>query len=33
MAIYKMRKRNGAIVSFDKNRIEQAITLAIQSIG
>lgn len=28
-----MRKRNGAIVSFDKKRIEQALTLAIQSIG
>ena len=33
MAIYKMRKRNGAIVSFDKKKIENAITLALQSIG
>ncbi len=33
MAIYKIRKRNGAIVSFDRNKIEEAIRKAIESIG
>lgn len=33
MAIYKVRKRNGAIVSFDKSKIEKAISLAIESVG
>ncbi|MCF7834693.1 ribonucleoside triphosphate reductase [Candidatus Gracilibacteria bacterium] len=32
MAIYKVRKRNGAIVSFDKKRIETAIKLAFESL-
>jgi hypothetical protein len=32
MAIYKVRKRNGAIVSFDKSKIEKAIRLAIESV-
>ena len=31
MAIYKVRKRNGAVVSFDRAKIERAIKLAIQS--
>ncbi|MDD2515631.1 MAG: ribonucleoside triphosphate reductase [Candidatus Gracilibacteria bacterium] len=33
MAIYKVRKRNGAIVTFDRNKIEDAIKKAIQSVG
>ena len=33
MAIYKVRKRNWAIVSFDKNKIEHAIKRAIESVG
>lgn len=33
MAIYKVRKRNGAIVSFDRNKIEQAIKKSIESVG
>jgi ribonucleoside-triphosphate reductase len=33
MAIYKMRKRNGAIVSFDQDKIEHAITRAIEAVG
>lgn len=33
MAIYKVRKRNGAIVSFDRNKIENAIKRAIESVG
>lgn len=33
MAIYKVRKRNGAIVSFDRSKIEKAISLAIESVG
>ncbi len=33
MAIYKVRKRNGAIVSFDRNKIEKAIKRAIESVG
>jgi len=31
MAIYRVRKRNGAIVSFDKERIETAIKKAIEA--
>ena len=33
MAIYKVRKRNGAIVSFDRSKIEHAIKKAIESVG
>ena len=33
MAIYKIRKRNGTIVTFDRLRIEAAIEKAIQSVG
>ena len=33
MAIYKMRKRNGAIVSFDQAKIEHAIKRAIEAVG
>jgi anaerobic ribonucleoside-triphosphate reductase len=33
MAIYKVRKRNGAIVSFDRSKIENAIKRAIESVG
>ncbi len=33
MAIYKVRKRNWAIVDFDKSRIEKAIKLAFESVG
>lgn len=33
MAIYKVKKRNGAIVSFDRSKIENAIKLSIQSVG
>jgi len=33
MAIYKIRKRNWSIVSFDRDKIEKAIKLAIQSVG
>ncbi len=33
MAIYKIRKRNGSIVTFDRSRIEQAITRAIEAVG
>jgi len=32
MAIYKVKKRNGAIVSFDRIKIEQAIKKAIESV-
>lgn len=32
MVIYKIRKRNWAIVSFDKSKIEKAIHLAIESV-
>jgi len=31
MAIYKVRKRNGAIVTFDKVKIEEAIKRAIKA--
>lgn len=33
MAIYKVRKRNWAIVDFDKSKIEKAIRLAFESVG
>jgi len=33
MAIYKIRKRNGAISSFDISKIESAITKAFEAIG
>lgn len=33
MAIYKLRKRNGAIVTFDRQKIEHAIHLAIEAVG
>jgi ribonucleoside-triphosphate reductase len=33
MAIYKVRKRNGTIVTFDRVKIEKAIKKAIQSVG
>lgn len=33
MAIYKVRKRNGAIVTFDRTKIEHAIRLAIEAVG
>lgn len=33
MAIYKVRKRNWAIVSFDRTKIEHAIKRAIESVG
>ena len=33
MAIYKVRKRNGAIIDFDINKIESAIKKAIEAVG
>ena len=33
MAIYKVRKRNGAIVTFDKTKISEAIKKAIIAVG
>jgi ribonucleoside-triphosphate reductase (formate) len=33
MAIYKVRKRNGAIIDFDITRIEAAIKKAIEAVG
>ena len=33
MAIYKVKKRNGAIVTFDKMKIEKVLEKAIQSVG
>jgi len=33
MAIYKVKKRNGAIVSFDRSKIEKVIKRAIESVG
>ena len=33
MAIYKVRKRNGAIIDFDISRIELAIKRAIEAVG
>jgi ribonucleoside-triphosphate reductase len=33
MVIYKIRKRNGAIVSFDRTKIENAIKKAFEAVG
>lgn len=33
MAIYKVRKRNGAIIDFDISRIEIAVKRAIEAVG
>lgn len=33
MAIYKLKKRNGAIVTFDRSKIESAIRLAVEAVG
>ena len=33
MAIYKVRKRNGAIIDFDIAKIESAIKKAIEAVG
>ena len=33
MALYKVRKRNGAIVTFDKSKIEISIKKAIESVN
>lgn len=33
MAIFKVRKRNGAIVTFDRQKIEDAIKKAIEASG
>lgn len=33
MALYKIRKRNGTIVTFDRRHIESAIEKAIESVG
>jgi len=33
MALYKIRKRNGAIVTFNRGKIEEAIQKAIQAAG
>lgn len=33
MTLYKVRKRNGAIVTFDRAKIEQAIQKAIEAVG
>lgn len=33
MVYYKVRKRNGSIVTFDKSKIEKAIKNAIESVG
>ena len=33
MALYKIRKRNGAIVTFNRAKIEQAIQKAIEAVG
>jgi len=33
MAIYKIRKRNGAIIDFDLDKIENAIKKAIEAVG
>jgi ribonucleoside-triphosphate reductase len=33
MAIYKVRKRNGAIIDFDLDKIELAIKKAIEAVG
>jgi ribonucleoside-triphosphate reductase len=33
MAIYKVRKRNGAIIDFDVSKIESALKKAIEAVG
>lgn len=33
MAIYKIRKRNGAIVTFERSKIEKAVKSAIEAVG
>ncbi|MDR1944579.1 MAG: hypothetical protein LBQ59_00375 [Candidatus Peribacteria bacterium] len=33
MTIYKVRKRNGSIVTFEREKIEKAIEKAIKSVG
>jgi len=33
MVIYKIRKRNGSIVSFEIEKIEKAIKRAIEAVG
>lgn len=33
MVIYKVRKRNGVIVTFDRTKIEQSIQKAIEAVG
>lgn len=33
MAIYKIRKRNGAIVTFERSKIENAVKSAIEAVG
>ena len=33
MAIYEIRKRNGAIIDFDLDKIENAIKKAIEAVG
>ncbi|HRX63947.1 MAG TPA: ribonucleoside triphosphate reductase [Candidatus Absconditabacterales bacterium] len=33
MAIFKVKKRNGSIVDFDRSKIEKAIKLAIEAVG
>ena len=32
MTIYKIRKRNGSIVTFEKEKIEKAIQLAFEAV-
>jgi hypothetical protein len=32
MTIYKIRKRNGSIVTFEKEKIEKAIRLAFEAV-
>jgi ribonucleoside-triphosphate reductase len=33
MALYKIQKRNGTIVTFDRLRIENALAKAIEAVG
>jgi anaerobic ribonucleoside-triphosphate reductase len=33
MVFYKIKKRNGSIATFERNKIEHAITQAIKSCG
>lgn len=33
MALYKIQKRNGTIVTFDRLRIENALSKAIDAVG